>query len=85
MSYKSNQLNKILVIVGPSGVGKGTLINKLLNEFPNHFTFKISHTTRGLRTGEVNGKNYHFLTKPDFEKVKIFKILNLNPIYIITN
>lgn len=68
-SHFANQLNKMLIVVGPSGVGKGTLINKLLIDFPNSFSNKISHTTRALRPGEINGKNYYFSNKNDFEKV----------------
>lgn len=60
---------KVLVIVGPSGVGKGTLINKLKDEFPEKFAFKVSHTTRYIRKGEVEGKNYYYVLKEDFEKV----------------
>ncbi len=43
---------KALVIVGPSGVGKGTLISQLTAEHPEHFGFSVSHTTRAPRTGE---------------------------------
>jgi guanylate kinase len=49
-----------LVIVGPSGVGKGTLITRLMNEFSTHFGFSVSHTTRNPREGEVHGVHYHF-------------------------
>lgn len=42
-----------LVIVGPSGVGKGTLINRLMEEQPDRFGFSCSHTTRPPREGEV--------------------------------
>lgn len=52
-----------IVIAGPSGVGKGTLINLLLQKFPNSFGFSVSHTTRGPREGEVDGVAYHFTTK----------------------
>jgi len=75
-SQLAEQLNKMLIVVGPSGVGKGTLINKLLNDFPNSFSNKISHTTRASRAGEINGKNYYFSDKNYFEKVilkSIFK------------
>lgn len=49
-----------LVVVGPSGCGKGTLISKLLLAFPDHFGFSVSHTSRPPRLGEVDGKDYHF-------------------------
>jgi len=52
----------LLVLNGPSGVGKGTLINKLREEYPQKFGFSVSHTTRQPRKGEVNGKDYHFVT-----------------------
>jgi guanylate kinase len=41
-----------LVICGPSGVGKSTIVNQLLKEFPNVFGFSVSHTTRKPRDGE---------------------------------
>ncbi|KAK3241356.1 Guanylate kinase 2 [Cymbomonas tetramitiformis] len=52
-----------VVICGPSGVGKGTLIGKLMKEFPDTFGFCVSHTTRKPRDGEVNAVHYHFSTK----------------------
>ncbi|GAW80352.1 guanylate kinase [Plasmodium gonderi] len=57
-----------LVVCGPSGVGKGTLIKKLLQEFPNRFRFSISCTTRNKREKERNGVDYYFINKSDFEK-----------------
>lgn len=53
---------KAVVIAGPSGVGKGTLINKLREEFPTAFGFSVSHTSRAPRPGEVDGQHYHFTT-----------------------
>lgn len=53
-----------VVIAGPSGVGKGTLIDRLRGEFPKLFGFSVSHTSRAPRTGEENGVHYHFTT-PD--------------------
>ncbi|SCM20432.1 guanylate kinase, putative [Plasmodium chabaudi adami] len=57
-----------LVICGPSGVGKGTLIKKLFNEFSNHFRFSISCTTRNKREYEKDGVDYYFINKEEFEE-----------------
>jgi guanylate kinase len=57
----------ILVITGPSGVGKGTLIKGLLERVPG-LQLAVSATTRKPRTGEVNGVDYHFLSAEDFER-----------------
>jgi guanylate kinase len=59
--------SKVFVITGPSGVGKGTLIKELLKEIPN-LELSISATTRSPREGEVNGRDYHFLTPEEFER-----------------
>ncbi|KAJ7539925.1 hypothetical protein O6H91_11G115300 [Diphasiastrum complanatum] len=64
------------VICGPSGVGKGTLINKLMEEFPNTFGFSVSHTTRKPREKELDGVHYHFTNRPAMEvEVKEGKFL----------
>ncbi len=55
----------ILVVCAPSGTGKSTLVQKLLNEFPR-FEFSVSCTTRGPRRGEVDGVDYHFIDKETF-------------------
>jgi len=52
-----------LLVVGPSGVGKGTLIALLQKEYPDQFGFCVSTTTRDPRPGEVDGKDYHFADK----------------------
>ena len=52
-----------MIICGPSGVGKGTIIAALLAKFPSSkFGFSVSHTTRSPRPGEVNGTHYHFVS-----------------------
>ena len=56
------------IICAPSGTGKTTLIQKLCQEFP--FSFSISCTTRAPRVGEIDGKDYYFLTKEQFEEKK---------------
>jgi hypothetical protein len=50
-----------VVICGPSGVGKGTIIAELMARHPSKFSFCVSHTTRGPRPGEVDGQHYHFV------------------------
>ena len=57
-----------ICICGPSGVGKGTLINLLMTRFPSIFGFSVSHTTRLPRTGEEDGKHYHFVEKEQMER-----------------
>ncbi|XP_047941166.1 guanylate kinase 2-like [Salvia hispanica] len=57
-----------VVISGPSGVGKGTLIAKLMEDFPMMFGFSVSHTTRAPRNNEQNGVHYHFTERHVMEK-----------------
>ncbi|KAH8821619.1 THO complex subunit 1 transcription elongation factor-domain-containing protein [Xylogone sp. PMI_703] len=56
-----------IVISGPSGVGKGTLIKLLIEKHPKVFSKKISHTTRTPREGEVHGQHYFFVGQADFD------------------
>ena len=56
----------VLVITGPSGVGKGTLIRLLLDRFPR-MALSVSATTRPPRPGEVDGVDYHFLSPEEFQ------------------
>jgi guanylate kinase len=57
------------VISGPSGVGKGSLIEKLFSNHPNTFAFTVSHTTRKPRAGEVDGTNYFFVEHSEFDSL----------------
>lgn len=59
--------NVLFVLSGPSGVGKGTLAKKLIERNPN-YALSISCTTRAPREGEVNGKDYFFISKDEFLK-----------------
>ena len=54
-----------LVIAGPSGVGKVTLINLLMKQYPDAFGFSVSHTSREARPGEENGVAYHFVSRDE--------------------
>lgn len=58
-------MSKVFVITGPSGVGKGTLIRELLKRLPD-LELSISATTREPREGEVDGRDYHFLSPEEF-------------------
>jgi guanylate kinase len=58
---------KVFVITGPSGVGKGTLIARLLERVPG-LELSISATTREPREGEADGRDYHFLTLEEFDQ-----------------
>ncbi|KKP04317.1 guanylate kinase [Trichoderma harzianum] len=58
-----------IIISGPSGVGKGTLIQMLHDKNPGRFTKTVSHTTHQPRAGEIEGENYFFVSKTKFEKL----------------
>jgi guanylate kinase len=63
MSGKSH----LLVVSGPSGVGKGTLLQRVFAESGLPLMMSVSATTRKPRPGEVDGREYHFLTLAEFE------------------
>lgn len=68
---KSRTLNNnglLLVFSGPSGAGKGTVCNQLLNRLSN-IEFSVSATTRRIRPGEVDGVNYFFVSVERFEQM----------------
>lgn len=58
-----------LVLSAPSGTGKSTLCKMLRNEFPG-FGYSVSCTTRAIRPGEADGKDYFFLSEADFERMR---------------
>ncbi len=58
---------RVFVITGPSGVGKGTLIAELLRRVEG-LELSVSATTRQPREGEVDGRDYHFLTPEEFDR-----------------
>lgn len=57
---------KLIVISGPSGVGKSTVVKQVMERCPN-LHFSVSATTRPQRPGEVDGVNYFFVDKPKFQ------------------
>ncbi len=58
----------LYIIAAPSGAGKTSLISKLVKTTP-HLTVSVSHTTRDIREGEVEGQNYHFVSVENFQKM----------------
>ncbi|MDO4593898.1 MAG: guanylate kinase [Tissierellia bacterium] len=58
----------LLVVSGPSGVGKGTVLHDLMNTQKN-LVYSVSATTRNKREGEIDGISYFFIDKNDFEKM----------------
>lgn len=60
-------MKKLFVISGSSGVGKGTVLKEFLAKHPE-LKLSISCTTRGMRAGEVQGVNYHYISKDEFKK-----------------
>ncbi len=57
----------LVILSSPSGAGKTTLTKRLLTEFPE-LRFSVSHTTRTPRAGEVDGKDYHFVSREGFQE-----------------
>lgn len=65
---KLNQRGLLIVLSGPSGVGKGT-VRKALFEMPEQeFVYSVSMTTRPPRPGEVDGVDYYFVSREEFER-----------------
>jgi guanylate kinase len=59
----------LAIVSSPSGAGKTTLTRRLLEEFSPRLEFSISHTTRPRRPGEVDGRDYHFVTPSEFQEM----------------
>ncbi|WP_080146279.1 guanylate kinase [Marinilactibacillus piezotolerans] len=59
----------LIVLSGPSGVGKGTVRKAIFDNYNNDFDYSVSMTTRKQREGEVEGVDYYFRTKEQFEQL----------------
>lgn len=59
----------MMVISGPSGVGKDTIARKLIEHFPDSFYFVVTATTRNPRPGEINGRDYFFVSSQEFARM----------------
>tara|TARA_Y100001978_G_C23628185_1_gene402026 strand:+ start:467 stop:1024 length:558 start_codon:yes stop_codon:yes gene_type:complete len=60
---------QLIIVTGPSGVGKGTVVKEILNMNSDKLWLSISATTRTARKGEINGEHYYFLSKEKFQKM----------------
>jgi len=59
---------KLIIVSGPSGSGKTTLLNRLAEDPPGPVRFSVSATTRPPRPGEVEGEDYYFLSREEFDR-----------------
>ena len=65
----NNKKGLLIIVSGPSGVGKGTVLKQYLAEQGDNAFYSISATTRSPRPGEENGVHYHFITRDEFKKL----------------
>ncbi len=66
---KEKERGSLIVISGPSGCGKGTIIKEYLRTNRDHSWLSVSCTSRPIRPGDEEGVNYYFVTKEEFEKL----------------
>jgi guanylate kinase len=59
---------RLVILSGPSGVGKSTVLRRLVERYPEQLRLSVSATTRAPRPGEEDGVDYHFLSPEDFER-----------------
>jgi guanylate kinase len=64
----SRRFSNLIVVSGPSGAGKTTVLNRVMAEVPG-MRFSVSHTTRIPRSGEKDGVEYHFVSRREFERL----------------
>ena len=63
-----NKRGILIVVSGFSGAGKGTVMKRLMEKYKDAYALSVSMTTRGPRTGEVDGEHYFFVSREQFEK-----------------
>ncbi len=74
-------MQKVIILSGPSGVGKNTLGDFLLQQFPE-LSYSVSATSRAIRKGEQDGVDYHFMNNESFEvKIKEDELLEWQEVY----
>lgn len=75
-----NQYNTIL-ICGPAGCGKDSLVKSLCDSYPEYFNRVVTATTRPIRENEVDGIDYKFLSKSEFDKMEMIEAKHFNNWY----
>ena len=65
---KNMKRGLLIIMSGPSGVGKGTIREKAMEDKTLNLFYSVSMTTRSPRPGEVNGREYYFVSKEEFQK-----------------
>lgn len=66
---KGTGRGKLIIISGFSGAGKGTLVKKLMEMYPDQYALSVSATTRSPRPGEVEGVSYHYISQEEFDRL----------------
>ncbi|MFW6333824.1 MAG: guanylate kinase [Desulfosalsimonas sp.] len=68
MEKAQAKTGRLFILSAPSGTGKTTLCRRILSAFPD-MKYSVSYTTRPPRNGEADGKDYHFISRQDFEQM----------------
>ncbi|HEX7660841.1 MAG TPA: guanylate kinase [Pseudonocardiaceae bacterium] len=68
MSGTPSERGRLVVLVGPSGVGKTSVVHRLRELYPDLW-FSVSVTTRARRSGEIDGRDYHFISDAEFDRM----------------
>lgn len=63
-------MKNVIVLAGPTGSGKDSIIRELIARYPSSIEFAVNATTRAPRPGEEHGKNYYFFDEPTFKKLR---------------
>ena len=68
MNEKKTKRGLLIIMSGPSGVGKGTIREELMKNNTLNLFYSVSMTTRSMRPGEVNGREYYFVSREEFDR-----------------
>ncbi len=82
MDLQKTASPKLIVFAAPSGAGKTTIVKHLLHKFSDKLAFSVSATTRPIREGEADGKDYYFISEDTFRKnISENKFLEFEEVY----